>query len=291
MMPKVTIGLPFHNEERRLPAAIRSVFAQSVTDWELVLVDDGSSDASLRIARSVDDPRVRVLSDGKQSGLAARLNHVVAVARSELIARMDADDVMHPRRIERQLARLAEDPSLDCIGTQVAYVLPSHPPIVADIVPPTSGAEVLTRGGVPHATMLAKRRFFQRFPYDHTFTRAEDRELFCRSWGVARLSIVKEPLYVVEAEVDDPAFLHGYLESARQNRAIFLQHGPQLVGLPQTARAMLGSYLRDGIYRAAGTLGVLEALVGRRGRLATAAERGMIDEALHVARTTKVPGL
>lgn len=290
-MARVTIAIPFHDEERRLPAAIRSVFAQTFADWELLLMDDGSRDSSVRIARSVDDPRVRVVSDGRLRGLPARLNEVIAIASSELIARMDADDVMHPQRLERQLALFAEQPALDCIGTQVAFVLPSRPPIIADVAAPRSGADVLARSGVPHATMLGQRRFFQRFPYDQTFTRAEDRELFCRSWGSARLAIVKAPLYVVEPEVDSDAFLRGYLESARQNRAIYLRHGPTLVGIPQTARAMLGSYARDGVYRVAAQLGGLEALVACRGREATADERRMIDEALDASRTTRVPGL
>ncbi len=69
-MPAVTIGLPFHNNQTFLLDTIRSVFAQSFGDWELDLVDDGSSDNSLELARSIQDPRVRVFSDGVNKGLA-----------------------------------------------------------------------------------------------------------------------------------------------------------------------------------------------------------------------------
>jgi len=61
----ITIGMPFYNAEKYLADAIRSVFAQTYQDWELILMDDGSTDQSLEIAKSVDDPRVRVFSDGK----------------------------------------------------------------------------------------------------------------------------------------------------------------------------------------------------------------------------------
>ena len=89
----ITIGIPFYNAEAYLADAIRSVFAQTYEDWELILIDDGSTDNSLAIARSVDDPRVRVYSDGKNKKLASRLNELTQLATYEFIARMDADDV------------------------------------------------------------------------------------------------------------------------------------------------------------------------------------------------------
>ncbi|MEN6400626.1 MAG: glycosyltransferase, partial [Armatimonadia bacterium] len=63
--PMVTVGLPFYNNESTLLDAVRSIFAQTFQDWELVLLDDGSTDGSLEIARSIDDPRVRVIADGQ----------------------------------------------------------------------------------------------------------------------------------------------------------------------------------------------------------------------------------
>ena len=78
---KITIAIPFYNAEEYLPDAIRSVFAQTFQDWELLLIDDGSTDASLAIANSVDDERVRVISDGKNKKLAARLNEVTQWAK------------------------------------------------------------------------------------------------------------------------------------------------------------------------------------------------------------------
>lgn len=99
----ITIGIPFYNAERYLADAIRSIFAQTYQDWELILVDDGSTDASLEIARSVKDKRVRVISDGTNKKLPARLNQIVGEAKYELIARMDSDDMASPRRFDKQL--------------------------------------------------------------------------------------------------------------------------------------------------------------------------------------------
>src|SRR5690554_4188978 len=93
-LPSVSIGIPFFNAEAYLLDAIKSVFAQTHQNWELILLDDGSTDRSLEIARSIDDPRVRVYSDGQNKHLAARLNEIARLARYEYLARMDADDLM-----------------------------------------------------------------------------------------------------------------------------------------------------------------------------------------------------
>ena len=108
--PRVSILLPVRNEERFLPAALASLMRQSCTDWELVAVDDGSTDSTPAIlaAAAAGDRRVRVLpSPGR--GIVAALNAGLAVCRAPLVARMDGDDICHPRRLELQLAHLAAD--------------------------------------------------------------------------------------------------------------------------------------------------------------------------------------
>ena len=95
----VTIGIPIFNAEATLLETVQSVISQTVRDWELILIDDGSRDGSLAIANSIQDPRIRVLSDGVNKGLPARLNQIVDEAKYDLIMRMDADDLMHPQRL------------------------------------------------------------------------------------------------------------------------------------------------------------------------------------------------
>src|SRR5271165_1083579 len=122
MNPLITIGLPFHNAEDTLLAAIGSIFAQSFQDWELILMDDGSSDGSARIARSIDDSRVRVITCQQNRGLAAVLNEIADAASGQYLARMDADDLMHPSRLERQLRILERGPEVDIVAT-AAYII------------------------------------------------------------------------------------------------------------------------------------------------------------------------
>ncbi|GFE60039.1 glycosyl transferase [Geobacter sp. AOG2] len=95
--------MPVRNEARYLPAALKSLFRQTETDWELVVVDDGSTDATPAIltAEALRDPRICVLRR-EGGGLVAALNEGLAACRAPLIARMDGDDICHPRRLEVQ---------------------------------------------------------------------------------------------------------------------------------------------------------------------------------------------
>ena len=130
--PLVTVGLPMYNPGRFLDLAVRSVFAQTYDNWELIILDDGSTDGSLELARRIRDPRVNVFSDGKNRGLPYRLNQILDLASGQFIARMDADDLMHPERIERQGKHLLAYPEADAVTTgailidrEIFSVLPS----------------------------------------------------------------------------------------------------------------------------------------------------------------------
>ena len=92
-MPEISVLLPVRDGARTLALAMASVLAQSFGDFELLVLDDGSVDASPDIALGFGDPRVHLLRDGVKRGLAARLNQGIDAAKGRYIARMDADDV------------------------------------------------------------------------------------------------------------------------------------------------------------------------------------------------------
>ncbi|MBU5615385.1 glycosyltransferase [Geomonas azotofigens] len=116
-IPAVSILMPVRNEEKHLPAALASLSAQTFRDWELVAVDDGSTDrtAAILARAAAADPRIRVLATGGQ-GLVPALNLGLAQCRSELVARMDGDDVAHPARLEAQINYLAAHPDVGLLA-------------------------------------------------------------------------------------------------------------------------------------------------------------------------------
>lgn len=179
-----------------LPAAIRSVQHQTVTDWELILIDDGSRDDSAKIAASFNEPRVRLVVDPARRGLAARLNQGVGLARGRFIARMDADDVCFPERFARQAALLEQNSALDLVGCRALVF---------------SGAEALGVMGVgadhaaitarpfdlyplPHPTWFARADWFRGNPYAERMIKAQDQELLLRTHRRSRFGATQDIL-------------------------------------------------------------------------------------------------
>lgn len=121
--PAVSVVMSVHDGERYLAAAIDSVLEQTLRDLELVVIDDGSTDSSPQIlaAYASRDKRVVVHSQ-QQAGLATSLNRGVAHSRSSLIARLDADDVAAPERLELQVEHLERNPEIGLVGGAVAFV-------------------------------------------------------------------------------------------------------------------------------------------------------------------------
>ena len=116
--PLVSVVMSVYDGERFLPAALASILAQTLRRLELIVVDDGSTDRSAEILAAVDDPRVVVLRR-PHAGLAPALNAAIARARAPLIARMDADDVSDPDRLERQYQYLLGHERVGLLGTAV----------------------------------------------------------------------------------------------------------------------------------------------------------------------------
>jgi len=118
--PSVSVLLPCRDAESWLSDCLDSLFAQSLPDIEVIAVDDGSSDGTVSLLwdRASREPRLRVL-DGTGKGLVPALNLAASQARSPLLARMDADDVSHPERLQSQLRFLEDHPSLAACGTAV----------------------------------------------------------------------------------------------------------------------------------------------------------------------------
>jgi glycosyltransferase involved in cell wall biosynthesis len=122
MNPRVTVLTAFHNEERFLSATIDSVLKQSFADFELLLVDDASTDRSAEIVRGIADPRIRLLSNESNLGLTKSLNRGIALARGEYVARLDANDLCLPERLRLQVAYLDAHPNVGVVGGQAGWI-------------------------------------------------------------------------------------------------------------------------------------------------------------------------
>lgn len=287
----ITIGIPFYNAEATLVDAVRSVFAQTFQDWELLLVDDGSSDDSLSIAQAVNDPRVRVVSDTHNKGLAYRLNQIAQLAQGQYLARMDADDLMHPRRLQTQLDLLDAQPDVDAVQTGMCIVDKNLNPtgIRFKTSLDTRPAAVLAHGLLFHATLTGNTSWFRANPYNETLMRIQDHELWCRTCQNSTFATLPDPLYFCR-EVGTVT-LGKYLGSLAIQRKVYRMHGPALVGSVRTLELELKSYLKGGIYAGFSAFGKTDYLVRQRSQSLSAQQRHDALAAIQTILQTPVPGL
>jgi len=186
-----------YNSGATILHALRSLCAQTRTDWELILLDDGSKDDSARLADSMRDTRIRLLVDGRRLGLAARLNQAIALARGRFVARMDADDIAYPERLERQVAFLETHADVDLIGSaMVVFSGDGEPAGLYEV--PTSHAEICARpfSGfyLPHPTWMGRTEWFRKWRYDPACRKAQDQDLLLRAWRSSHYAALPEPL-------------------------------------------------------------------------------------------------
>jgi glycosyltransferase involved in cell wall biosynthesis len=286
--PILTIGLPVYNAAPFLEDSLRSIFAQTFADWELIAIDDGSSDASAAILQRLKDPRVRALADGEHRGLGARLNQIIALAAGRYIARMDADDLMHPDRLARQLSFLEENAAIDVVGCGLISFDARERAISVRRLPAQHAqitADPLRGFAVAHATALGRSEWWKKHPYNEGNRGCEDWELWFESYTQSRFANLADLLYFYR-EPQAYSF-RGYardkLELASRlwrNRARF---GLAAMG------AAAAQCARVPVYAAAHILGTEGALIRRRGQPPADSEREMFTRALEQIRSAALP--
>ena len=197
MQPLVSIGMSVFNCEQTLSTAIQSILNQTYTNWELIIIDDGSKDQTLEIAKSFRDPRIKVINDGQNQRLPMRLNQAIALSRGKYFARMDGDDVSYPERLQRQVAYLEQHPEIDLLGT--AGVNFDRDGRATGLVPwKQSHAEICARPwvGFPlqHPTWMGKLDWFKKFQYRPDAIGMEDYEMMLRTYKTSRFASLPEIL-------------------------------------------------------------------------------------------------
>ncbi|MBK0401904.1 glycosyltransferase [Adhaeribacter sp. BT258] len=121
-MPSVTVLMPVYNAEKFLVEAMQSMLNQTFRDFEFIIIDDGSTDRSVEIVKTFGDPRIRFYQNEKNMGITKTLNKGIGLAQTEIIARMDADDISYPERLEKQYAYLQQNPDCAMVSCLVRVI-------------------------------------------------------------------------------------------------------------------------------------------------------------------------
>ncbi len=264
--PLISIGIPFFNAEKYLALSIQSVLCQTYTHWELFLIDDGSSDKSLIIAKNYAalDSRITVISDGKNQGLPQRLNELSHLATGKYYARMDADDMMHPKRLEKQVRYLLEHQEIDLVGSGLISIdnknriLGLRKGITKECY---SLKDIIAGVWCAHPTIMGKTSWFQQHKYDILLERAQDYDLWLRTIETSCFSKLPEPyLYYREASTST---IKKYIKASNYTRQIFWKNN-NILGLYNSCKMILVSYLKLLIYIFFWMFGQTNGLIKRR---------------------------
>jgi glycosyltransferase involved in cell wall biosynthesis len=185
-MPLISLVMPARNADATLAEALNSLAQQSFTDFEVVLVNDGSTDATQVIAESYGDRlRLRVLVHETGQGVAQSINDGLGVGDSEFVARLDADDIAQPGRLQRQLDFLLANVGIGVCGSDMHVFSPESDQRYL-LAHPTSNVGIRTallqRCAISHPSVMCRRSIFEQIGlYDPRFDFAEDYELWCRA--------------------------------------------------------------------------------------------------------------
>lgn len=196
--PAVTVLLPVHNGAAYLPDALASLLGQSFTDFEVVVVDDCSSDDSAAIVRTCPDRRVRLIESPVRLGICKALNVGLDQSTGQFVARMDADDICHLQRLEKQVACLSKHPDIGICGAWVRRFGAGTAPRL-DTRPTdfeSLRAYALFDNPLIHSTVMLRRELIDKFAlrYDDAFRHAEDYDLWTRLFASTRAVNIPAPL-------------------------------------------------------------------------------------------------
>ena len=251
--PRVSVLMPVRNGGSYLDSALNSIRAQSFQEFEFVVVDDGSTDAtpSVLARHAAGDARIRVLTAGGR-GIVDALNQGLAAARGALVARMDADDVAEPHRIGRQVAEMEARPDLVLLGSAAVRIDAQGRtigPLAVETDPERLAEALRSHNPFLHPTVIMRREAVEAAGgYRRQFTLAEDYELWTRLARLGTLANLPDVLLRLRRHRNQSSHSH-----RREQRAVHAlvrrtawnpQIDPSPAG-PQSAVEAMAAYLAD----------------------------------------------
>ena len=182
--PRVTVFIPVNNREHYITTAIDSILQQDFTDFELLIVDDGSTDRTVEVVSGYEDSRIRLECNGRNLGIPATRNRGLALAQGEYIALLDSDDYAYPWRLRRQVEYLDRHPHVVQVGGWCTLMDAEGKPLRRIRRQPTRPEDVdvhlVYHCALINRTIMGRTAGLREFGYDEKFSRCQDYELHGR---------------------------------------------------------------------------------------------------------------
>jgi Glycosyltransferases involved in cell wall biogenesis len=247
MIPKISVLMPVYNGEKYLREAIESILNQTFTDFEFIIIDDASTDKSEEIIKSYTDPRIIYRKNEINAGLAVCLNLSIDMARGEYLARMDADDISAPSRLEEQLKFMEKNSEIDICGSWAALIN-QRGKIWKTQPDRLLAPALLFNTPLFHPAIIFRTTSLRRnnLKYNPSFRKIQDYELWLRAAKLLKLANIKKPLlrYRVTGEKinkcqSDPV-CQGVIESVRKKAVL------ELIAQPEETELQIHNKISNG---------------------------------------------
>lgn len=182
--PKVTVFIPAYNREKYIGDAIESILAQTFTNYEILLIDDGSKDGTVEKMRSYADPRIRTIINEKNLGIPKTRNKGIEQARGEYIAMLDSDDRAYPTRLEKQVDFLEAHQDYAQVGSWCRMMNEQGQPLKKikrqPILPDDVDVQLLFRCSLSNRSIMARTKILREYGYRNDYPRCQDYDLHMR---------------------------------------------------------------------------------------------------------------
>jgi len=225
-MVKVSVLMPVYNAAKYLKKAIDSILSQNYKDWELIIINDGSTDNSAEIVNGYTDERIRYLENPVNLGLIKTLNKGIDYCRGKYIARMDADDISLPDRLGRQVAFLDTHPDYLMCGTNAA-VINDQDERIGKIRNFTDNnfLQIHLLFSVPfvHPSTMIRREVLQNNKYNEQYRHVEDYELWCRIARQGKIANLKKELFEYRWHDTNVSVVHNKTQEELKDKIILEQ--------------------------------------------------------------------
>lgn len=218
LKPLLSVGLSFYNDELFLENSINSIINQTYSNWELILINDGSTDKSDLIIQKIikNNPQIIYINDSKNKGLIARLNQMIKISKGDFFVRFDADDIMFKNRLEKQLNIMQLCPDIDIVASS-AVIIDEKNNITGVRESLTKLPQKLISPPFIHPSVMGRIDWFKKNGYSDGYLRAEDFELWIRTYKNLKFHTLKEPLiFYREGNIN----LKNYIKSIKTSNLI-----------------------------------------------------------------------
>lgn len=197
LKPAITIAMPVYNAGSDLKVAVQSIINQTFVDWVLIIIDDGSTDGAINSIKDIKDDRVKIICDSENKGIAHRLNQAISMANTEFFARMDADDISLPERLEAQYNLINSDPTIDVVACRSSTMDGTN--IIGELPFRLTHKEIIGRPWFgfyfAHPTWLGRLSWFEKYKYSLSAYYCEDQELLLRTYTESKFETVNKILF------------------------------------------------------------------------------------------------